>query len=180
MITIVSGTNREGSNSLKIVDEVAGYYRELNAEVDIMDLKNLPPEILDPGVYGDKPDTFKPFIQRILDSDGLALIIPEYNGSFPGILKFFIDLLPFPESFDQRPVCYIGISAGQFGGLRPVEQMQMIFGYRNAYNFPVRTFIPAVGKILDSDGKLADPDLVKRLKKQASGFLDFVGRLKKE
>ena len=69
------------------------------------------------------------------------VVVPEYNGSFPGILKYFIDLLPFPESFDCRPVSYVGVSAGQWGALRAVEQLQLVFGYRNAYVHPPRTFL---------------------------------------
>lgn len=178
MITVISGTNREGSNSLKIARQVAGYYEELKADVRILNLQELPKEALDSGAYWEKPKSVQPFIEQVLDSDGLVLVVPEYNGSFPGILKLFIDLLPFPEAFDQRPACYIGISAGQFSGLRPVEHLQQVFGYRNAYNFPPRTFIAAVGKKLGEDGLLNDEELVERLKKQAEGFLEFVRRIK--
>lgn len=177
MITVISGTNRKGSNSLKIAKQLAGFYRELEAEAQVLDLQELPPEALDPGAYWEKPESVKPFIQQVMDSDGLVLVVPEYNGSFPGVLKLFIDLLPFPEAFDQRPACYIGISAGQFSGLRPVEQLQQVFGYRNAYNFPPRTFIAGVGKKIGEDGLLNDEELVERLKKQATGFLEFVRRI---
>lgn len=178
MITIISGTNREGSNTLKVARILHGLYGEAGAEARLLDLRELPTEVFNPGVYGDKPESFQPFIDQILSSDGVSVVIPEYNGSFPGVLKYFIDLLPFPESFDLRPVSYVGISAGQFGGLRPVEQLQMIYGYRNAHNYPARVFIPGVGKQLDEDGNLKDPDLLERLRNQCTGFLGFVSNLK--
>ena len=70
------------------------------------------------------------------------------------------------------------IAAGAWGALRPVEQLQQIFGYRNAYLFPERVFLPNVNDLLDERGQLKDPDIADRLKKQAAGFADFVQRLK--
>ena len=106
------------------------------------------------------------------------VVTPEYNGGMPGVLKYFIDMLKFPESFERRPVCFVGLAAGVWGALRPVEQLQMIFGYRNAHIFPERVFIPGVGSVINSEGQVSDPEIVKRLRKQAQGFTDFVARLK--
>ena len=106
------------------------------------------------------------------------VVSPEYNGGIPGVLKYFIDMLPFPESFEQRPVCFVGLAAGIWGALRPVEQLQAIFGYRNAFVFPERVFMPNINKLLDAAGRLANPDLEERLEKQAAGFVSFVERLR--
>ena len=105
--------------------------------------------------------------------------MPEYNGSMPGALKLFIDLLPYPESFEGRPVCYIGIASGQFAGLRPVEHLQQVFGYRNAFNFPRRVFIPAVHEVADSEKGITDQDIKNRLSEQADQFLKFCRSLGK-
>jgi NAD(P)H-dependent FMN reductase len=103
----------------------------------------------------------------------LVLVTPEYNGGMPGVLKYFIDMLKFPESFERRPVCFVGVAAGQWGALRPVEQLQASFGYRNAHIFPERVFLPGVNGLLDERGKLNDDDIVGRLRKQAAGFVEF-------
>jgi len=65
-----------------------------------------------------------------------------------------------------------------WGALRPVEQLQAIFGYRNAFVFPERVFMPGINDLLDEKGRLNDPELVERLKHQAEGFVTFVERLK--
>ena len=114
--------------------------------------------------------------QSILESSGLVVVTPEYNGSMPGVLKVFIDHLKFPESFEARPVCFVGLSAGMWGALRSVEQLQQIFGYRNAYLFPERVFMPGIGKLLNEAGQLTDPELLKRLHQQVRGFAGFVSR----
>src|SRR6185312_6515197 len=144
----------------------------------LLDLAHLPPEIFSPASYAEKPAAFKRFTDAILAADGLVIVTPEYNGSLPGILKYFIDMLPFPESFEQRPVCFVGVAAGIWGALRPVEQLQAIFGYRNAFLFPERVFMPGIGKVIDTAGQCASPDMEKRLKSQAEGFTGFVEKLK--
>ena len=105
------------------------------------------------------------------------MVVPEYNGSMPGVLKYFIDLLPFPESFDGRPVAFTGVAAGMFGALRPVEQLQQVFGYRNAYLFPNRVFVMGVHEVLTDDGKIMDEKLQLRLVAQAKGFAGFIKSL---
>ena len=59
-----------------------------------------------------------------------------------------------------------------------MEQLQAIFGYRNAHLFPARVFLPNIYDLLDESGKLKDAELLERLKQQAEGFADFVEKLK--
>jgi chromate reductase, NAD(P)H dehydrogenase (quinone) len=178
MITILVGTNRPGSNTRKVVRQIEALYGELKQPTQVIDLAHLPPSIFDPTSYGDKPAAFKPFSDAVLSASGLVIVTPEYNGSMPGVLKYFIDMLKFPESFERRPVCFVGLAAGMWGALRAVEQLQAIFGYRNAHIFPERVFIPGIGQQLDDQGRLKDPELVDRLRKQAHGFSAFVRTLK--
>ena len=120
------------------------------------------------------------FTEHVLNSSGLVIIVPEYNGSMPGALKLFIDLLPYPDSFEERPVCYVGIASGQFAGLRPVEHLQQVFGYRNAYNFPRRVFVPSVHQVASAENGVTDEGLKARLTDQAEKFLNFCRSLGKE
>ncbi len=178
MLTLIVGTNRPGSNTRKVATQVAGIYETLGIELHDLDLAKLPQEIFHPSSYAEKPASFRPFAQAVLDAPGLVVVTPEYNGGMPGVFKYFIDMLKFPESFEARPVCFVGLGAGMWGALRPVEQFQLIFGYRNAYVYPERVFLPGINELLNEEGRLTDPDIVQRLTKQAAGFIDFVERLK--
>ena len=178
MIVILSGTNRPGSNTRKVTVHVEASYKTLGLRTQVLDLAELPPEIFSPTSYAEKPATFNKFTDAVLAADGLVIVTPEYNGSVPGILKYFIDMLPFPESFEQRPVCFVGLAAGIWGALRPVEQLQAIFGYRNAYIFPERVFMPGINKLLDEAGRFTSLDIKGRLEKQAAGFVGFVESLR--
>jgi chromate reductase len=178
MIVIISGTNRPGSNTRKVTAQVESIYKSLGVKIQLLDLAEMPPEIFSPTSYGEKPAAFKKFTDAILAADGLVVVTPEYNGSVPGVLKYFIDMLPFPESFEQRPVCFVGLAAGIWGALRPVEQLQAIFGYRNAYVFPERVFMPGINQLLDEAGRFNSSEIKERLEKQAAAFVGFVESLR--
>jgi chromate reductase, NAD(P)H dehydrogenase (quinone) len=177
MITLVVGTNRPGSSTRKVCRQIEGIYGSLNVPLRVLDLAELPPEIFSPASYAEKPRAFQPFAEAVLKASGLHVVTPEYNGSIPGVLKYFIDMLKFPESFERRPVCFTGLAAGVWGALRPVEQLQAIFGYRNAYIYPERVFLPQVHGLLDESGRLKNADLAGRLHQQARGFSEFVSKL---
>jgi NAD(P)H-dependent FMN reductase len=174
-ILILSGTNRPDSATLQIARRVEEHYRQAAVRAELYDLQHLPSEAFRPEAYRHKPAAFETVQQKVLDSAGIHVVMPEYNGSFPGVLKYFIDLLKFPESFDRKPVAFVGIASGMWGGLRAVEQMQMVFGYRNAHAYPDRVFISAIHQKLSPDGTLADPAIDDRLAKQVEGFAQFCG-----
>jgi chromate reductase len=178
MMTLLVGTNRPGSNTRKVAAQIEEIYRELKTPLKVIDLAQLPPEIFSPASYEKKPASFQPFADAVLQSSGLIVVAPEYNGSLPGVLKYFIDMLKFPESFERRPVCFVGLAAGMWGALRPIEQLQLIFGYRNAYIFPERVFVPGVHNLLDANGRIKDAELLERLRAQQKGFVEFVRKLK--
>jgi NAD(P)H-dependent FMN reductase len=177
VITLIVGTNRPGSKTRKVAWHLEEIYSELKVSLRVLDLAQLPPEVFLPISYAEKPQSFQPFADAVSHSSGLHIVTPEYNGSLPGVLKYFIDLLKFPESFQHRPVCFVGVSAGVWGALRPVEQLQQIFSYRNAYIYPERVFLPQINRLLDDSNRLKDAELLGRLRKQAEGFVDFVERL---
>ena len=176
-MTLLVGTNRPDSNTRKVARHVEEIYAALNVPLRVLDLAQLPPEIFSPSSYGEKPKSFQPFADGVLQATGLHVVTPEYNGGMPGVLKYFIDMLKFPESFERRPVCFTGLAAGVWGALRPVEQLQSIFGYRNAYIYPERVFMPGIGRLLNDNGRLTDAELLGRLQKQAEGFTAFVEKL---
>ena len=167
MIEIICGTNRASSNSLRIAQVLQEAFRELGVTAGLLNLQTLPAGLLDPGAYAAKPEAFEPFQERVLAAQGLHLVTPEYNGSFPGVLKLFIDMLKFPESFEGKPVAYVGVA----------EQLQMIFGYRNAHSYPRRVFIAGVHDKFTAAGAFNDPELLRRLEEQAGGFRAFVGQV---
>lgn len=173
---IIAGTDRPGSNTLKIAKYVQSIYKGLGEDVEIIDLHQMKEHFHSGLQYGSQSVEMKPYLDKVVGSEGLIVICPEYNGSMPGMLKYFIDHMKFPESFEFRPVSFIGLG-GLFGGLRPVEHLQQVFGYRNAFIYPERVFIMNVHRILSPEGQVQDELVDRLLKQQASGFQKFAKAL---
>jgi chromate reductase, NAD(P)H dehydrogenase (quinone) len=175
-IVIISGTNRLGSLTLPLARQVAEFYRGLGAQAIIIDLAELPLDVLGPGAYAAKPAGFAPFAKCVLSAAGLVFVVPEYNGGVPGVLKHFIDLLPFPEALQDKPVCFVGLAAGEWGALRPVEQLMQVAIYRKAIVLPRHTLIRDCEDALSIDGSPLSSELDARLREQARQFDRFVSR----
>ncbi len=177
MIEIVSGTDRPGSNSRKIADILKSLYKAEGADAEIIDLNELAFEDAIGGRYLEgATGSIKAAVDRVEKAEGLVMVVPEYNGSFPGALKLFIDYWRYPVSFEARAVAYVGVGY-RWGGLRPVEHLQQVFGYRNAFNFPSRVFVSNVGKVL-VDGKIVDPMVHELLQIQTRDFIQFIKALR--
>lgn len=179
-IHILSSTDRPGSMALKISEFVKKQYDDLGVEAKVISLEDFPIQDVAGGNYGADIPSVKAFNEQVLDCDGLLMVIPEYNGSYPGILKLFIDYLPFPAAFDKLPIAFIGEAAGAFGSLRAVEQMQMVCNYRNAYLFPERVFLQRVHKIFSPENGISDELQAKLLDSLIKGFASFTERNKGE
>ena len=93
MITLITGTNRKSSKSSVMTRCLSEIYDEMEVENKVLELEQLPPETFSPDAYGEKPQKVLEFTQDILNSSGLVVVTPEYNGSMSGALKLFIDLL---------------------------------------------------------------------------------------
>ena len=180
MIEIIAGTNRPGSYSLKVAKFVAGLYKEQNLPAQVLDLSELPLGEVTNGNYfqGAPAGAWESAVDRVTAADGLVVVVPEYNGSFPGILKLFIDYWKYPETFENRPAALIGLG-GRWGGLRPVEHLQQVFGYRNGYIFPQRVFIANVKDAIKED-RVVEPMALELMKTQTRDFAGFLRALKSE
>lgn len=185
---VLCATNRPGANSRKVARHAHALLegaierdRTTLGEigpVQFMDLADLKPDIFDPACYGKKPEWFLTDFQKpISEAKGILIVTPEYNGSFPGVLKYFIDMLKFPESLVNVPVAVVGVAMGQFGALRAVEQLQMILHYRKVHLFGERLFVPAIHEEVSDSGELkAQEERLVALVEQFAKFAATLGQ----
>lgn len=179
-LSIISGTDRPNSNALRISNYLKQQYEQEGVSADIIDLRDFPLKEVSGGKYGEDIPAVDQFVDQTIKADGLVIVCPEYNGSYPGILKLFIDYFPFPESLYKKPVALVGEANGSFGALRAVEQLQQVIGYRNAHVFPERVFIPRVDSNFDEEEGIKDEFQQELLKKQIKNFVPFVRDFKEE
>ena len=173
---ILSGTNRIGSRSLQVAKILQQIFTDHGEHVEIMDLCQVGLSEMAGMEYSENlPPAMRAAVDKINLAEGVVFVCPEYNGSIPGALKYFVDHWKYPESFEFRPVSFVGLG-GRFGGLRGVEHLQLIMGFRNAFIYPERVFLHDVWTIL-KDGGITDANMMGLLKKQVLGFQKFTRAL---
>jgi len=178
MIVVISGTNRPGAATLVVAHAVDAMLREGGEQSHLLDLGGLPHELFAVSAYSTKPPEFEPYQHAILEAEGILTVVPEYNGSFPGALKYFIDMLSFPDSLVDKPAGFVGLSSGRWGAVRAVEQLKMVYQHRNAHIYGRCCFLPEISGLLDEEGRMTDPDTEERLRTTVLGFATFCHRLR--
>lgn len=179
-LQIISGTDRPNSNAFRVSRYLQKRYREEGVEAEIIDLQDFPTEKVRGGKYGEELPAVDAFVDNAVQADGLVIVCPEYNGGYPGILKLFIDYLPFPGSLNKKPIALVGEANGDFGALRAVEQLQQVVGYRNAHVFPERVFIPRINKNFDDENGIKDSFQQELMESQIKNFIPFVRDFKEQ
>lgn len=173
MITIISGTNREGSYTLKLAEY---YQRQLSAkgyEAGLLSLTMLPDQFIRTDLYGNRSEAFQYIQDTITLTTKFLFIFPEYNGGFPGILKTFVDGCKFPDSFFGKKAALVGLSSGKYGNVRGVDHFTGICHYINLHVLPLRIHIPAIHLELDENGNLFREDTLRFTNQQIEQFITF-------
>ena len=174
MITIVVGTNRPKSKS----SEVANYYKnlldELGEKSQILNLEHLPDDFTVSALYhnANKNEEFNALKVIMKDSKKYVFIIPEYNGSFPGILKTFIDGLGYPNEIQHKKAALVGISDGVQGGALALSHIADIFNYLGLNLLAQRVKIPFMKKNF-VDGQITDTLINQLIHEQAKLLVSF-------
>ena len=175
MITVIAGTNRPNSRARR----VAGYYQtllaELGAESQVLDLAELPADFIVSALYanaGSHPD-FNRLAARLDAADKWVIVTPEYNGSFPGALKGFIDGLPYPGAFQGKKAALVGLSSGGQGGLLAMTHLTDVLMYLGTSVLPQRVRLPFINQDLNAEGTLNHSLSQQLMREQAAALLAF-------
>ncbi|RKR80195.1 NAD(P)H-dependent FMN reductase [Mucilaginibacter gracilis] len=173
MVTIIASTNRPGSATLKL----AKYYQKVlgnkGVEAGILSMAQLPDNLIVSDLYGKRSPQFDKIQETITATDKFIFIIPEYNGSFPGVLKVFIDACTFPDSFYDKKAALVGLSSGRYGNIRGVEHFTGICNYVNLHVMPLKIHITAIKNEFTEDGDLSNPETIKFTNEQIDKFIKY-------
>ncbi len=172
-ITIISGTNRLNSYTEKVAFDYKKMLEAKGVKVELLLLKDLPKNVAFEDMYGKRSSEMEQIIQKYIDPSSVFLFVsPEYNGSFPGILKLFLDAVQ-PAKWADKNACLIGVSSGRAGNLRGMEHLSSILNYLKMHVYHNRLPISLVDKLYGTQSELAHEDTLKAMEKQIDGFLKF-------
>ncbi|MCQ6960168.1 NADPH-dependent FMN reductase [Mucilaginibacter aquariorum] len=173
MVTIISSTNRPGSSTLKLAEYYKKQLAAKGMETSLLSLTQLPPNITETDLYGKRSEAFTTIQNIITATDKFLFIIPEYNGSYPGILKVFVDACSFPESFYDKKAALVGLSSGKYGNIRGIDHFTGVCHYLNLHVMPLKLHIGSIRKEMDDEGNLTQEDTLRYTNEQMDKFIKF-------
>jgi chromate reductase len=175
MVTIVIGTNRPNSRARRIAVLYAELLQSQGAAYQLLDLADLPADFTSTALYGNtgKHDGFNTLFDLATSAEKLVFIVPEYNCSIPGVLKAFIDGLPYPGGIRGKKAALVGVSTGVQGGILALSHMTDILMYLGTAVLPARVRLPVIDKHMSEDGTLTNPLYQQLLQEQAVQLLAF-------
>jgi len=171
-MVVVSCTNRPNSNTLKVSKIYENVLKSKQIEAKLLDFCMLPETLAFSETFGRRSDEYALLIDEFVSSaSGFIFIMPEYNGSFPGILKTFLDST-HPREWANKDACLVGIADGRAGNLRGMEHLTGILQYLKMHVYHDKLPISIVNKVMDSEGHFSE-DQMKACVTQLEGFLQF-------
>jgi chromate reductase, NAD(P)H dehydrogenase (quinone) len=173
-VGIVVGTNRQNSFSKKIAEYYQDQIKNQGYETELIDLATLPADFAFSSLYKKEgiPEGFLEFQKAVDTCNKLIFVVPEYNGSFPGVLKAFIDGLRHPDSLANKKACLVGLSAGVLGNAVGLGHLNDVLSYLNANVLGLRIKLGEVSKHF-SEGQFSNETYRTFVDRQIKNFLDF-------
>jgi NAD(P)H-dependent FMN reductase len=160
-LPVVLGTSRQGRLSEPaarfVFEEVS---RRPDIETELIDIRNIRFSIDDAG-EAIKDAKFSATVAR---ADGLILVVPEYNHSFPGLLKHVLDTNL--KEYIHKAVGVCGVSAGPFGGARMIQNLLPVLRELGLVAISEDVHFDVAGKLFEpTTGKITDPAYSRRVGK---------------
>lgn len=171
-ITIICGTNRENSYT----EKVSRYYEEIlkqkGLDVKTLSLKELENVITLSDYFKKGNEKLDALISAYIDDTQVFLfVVPEYNGSYPGIMKLFLDTV-HPRFWENKYACITGVAGGRAGNLRGMEHLTGVLNYLKMHVYHNRLPISQIDKIF-AESKPSSEETKNVIDKQVSGFISF-------
>jgi chromate reductase len=164
--TIISGTNRVGSNTLKVARLIGAILKEKGQESNLVSLEGL-------DLNGRSPELARLESEILIPTQKFIFVIPEYNGSFPGSLKTMIDLSDIKPVWWWKKAMLTGVSSGRAGNLRGLDHLTGTLNYLKVAVLPNRLPVSMIDKLIDAEGNLTDASTIAALSAQVDEFLNF-------
>lgn len=136
-IALVLGTIRKGRQSEKVCRVIQNVLQKKNIEFTLLDPKELQIPMFDDESF-EHPGV-KKVTTTLKEADGVIVVTPEYNHGIPGALKTMIDFCRQKELMN-KPLATVGVSDGQFGGVRAIKQLENI--WIGVKGIPLPIFLP--------------------------------------
>jgi chromate reductase, NAD(P)H dehydrogenase (quinone) len=166
MITIISGTNRKDSRTLQVANYYFNYLIQQMHDVHLLSLEGLDVLSRNEKLLQIENDLFIP-------SEKIIFIMPEYNGSFPGVLKALLDNTDIRKCWWYKKALLVGVADGRGGNLRGIEHMTNILHYLRMNVHYNKLPLSKINDEMDAEGNFINPLTLKAIEDQLIAFIEY-------
>jgi chromate reductase len=166
MYTIISGTNRPLSNTIRVARQYALLLKSRGIDAAFLSLEGL--QVLERNPAFEKIET-----EILKPTDKFIFISPEYNGSIPGVLKAMFDISQIREVWWGKKALLTGVSTGRAGNLRGMEHLTGILHYMKVVVHPNKLPISIVDQLFDAQNLISDETTLSAINQQLDEFIPF-------
>ena len=164
--TIISGTNRNGSNTLKVAMQYQQMLGAKGVKAALVSLEGLD--------LNEKSSQLQKLEEDVLiPTDKFIIVLPEYNGSYPGSLKTMIDMSDIRKVWWGKKALLTGVSTGRAGNLRGMDHLTGALNYLKVHVHHNKLPISSVDKLLNHGGVITDASTITAMEHQVEEFLAF-------
>ena len=178
-ILVLTGSVRLGSMNRKLARQTVEALRDAGVEATLADLRDFPMPIYDGDLEAGQglPPAAKALKEMARGHDGFAIASPEYNGSFPALVKNALDWISRPEPgegtlevFRGKVAAILSASPGPGGGKRGLHQLRELLEMMLVTVIPEQLTIARSTAAFDAAGRLVHAEDAAGLQAVAAGL----------
>jgi chromate reductase len=132
---------------------------------------------------GHTPAEWTRLREEIKTLDGFLFVTPEYNRSFPPVLKNALDIASRPMGknvWSGKPGAIISVSPGKLGAFGANQHLRQTMSFLNIFLMPQpEAYLSEAAALFDDHGELCNEGTRKFLQDYADAFVQWVGRFTK-
>lgn len=178
MITIISGSNRKDSDCLTFAKKYLEIFQAATKEeIKLLALENIPHDWFHPDMYEQQSPSLAALQDEyMIPANKFFFVISEYNGSFPGGLKLFIDacsVRAYKKTFKNKKAAMTGVATGRAGNLRGMDHLTAVLNHVGTIVMPSQIPISRISDLISNEKEVVDSVTLAVMEKQVKEFLEF-------
>jgi NAD(P)H-dependent FMN reductase len=166
MLTLISATDRPGSNTKKVANTYKKILDNLHVSYHFLSFEEM-------NVKARNEEFIQMENTILIPADKFIIISPEYNGSYPGILKLMIDNSDVSKCWHHKKALLTGVAMGRAGNLRGMEHLTGSLLYLKMLVHPNRLPISQVDKLITNGTEITDEATLNTIRLQVEDFIKF-------
>lgn len=172
ILAFAGSTRKESWNKKLVRAAAASLAGTPDVEVTFIDLADYPLPLYDGDLHDAQglPENAKRLKQLFVDTHGFLVAAPEFNGSYPGVLKNALDWISASdksvpgEPFKGKVAALMSASPGQRGGLRGLEKLRELFLDMQILVLPEIFAVGSIATVFNEAGRVSDERTAAKLR----------------